>query len=353
MGMFVFINPVRFLLRLSLPLATVLVLMPLLATAQNSLKLDSELLTRVVEQAEKLPRLHSLLVAQNGEPVIEHVFAGPGLDEPVNIKSLSKTVLSALVGVAIERDVFEGVDQPVLELLGEQVPDNATPGVEEITVSHLLSLQAGLRRTSHQYYGPWVTSDNWVHHILTRPFDAEPGGPLIYSTGSSHLLSAALTQASGRSTLELARTWLGEPLNIIIPPWGKDPQGVYFGGNNMHLSPRALLKIGELYRQGGVYEGQRILPESWIETSWTGRGRSEYTNDPYGYGWFMFELAGKRAYYGRGYGGQMLYVIPDLGITVVMTSDPKPPSPGSSYMRKQNALLEDYIIPALRESNGH
>lgn len=315
--------------------------------------LDSDLIDKALTQAEKLPRLHSLLVTHNGEPLIEQVFTGPGLDQPVNIKSLSKTVLATLVGIAIEREVFESVDQPIVELLGKQVPENATPGVEEITVSHLLSLQAGLRRTSHQYYGPWVSSNNWVHHILTRPFDTEPGGPFIYSTGNSHLLSAALTQASGRSTLELARDWLGKPLKITVPPWHRDPQGIYFGGNNMHLSPRALLKIGEVYRLGGVYEGQRILPESWIKTSWTGRGNSEYTDDPYGYGWFIFELAGERAYYGRGFGGQMLYVVPALGITAVMTSDPNPPSPGSSYLRKQNALLEDYIIPALREANGH
>lgn len=343
---------IRFLSRQSFLLAAALALVTHLASAQNLSQRDSKLLDQALEQAEELPRLHSLLVAHNGEPVIEQVFAGPGLDQPVNIKSLSKTVLAALVGIAIERGVFESVDQPVVELLGSRVPEDATPGVGKITVSHLLSLQAGLRRTSHQYYGPWVTSDNWVHHILTRPFDAEPGGPFIYSTGSSHLLSAALTQASGRSTLQLVRDWLGEPLDIAIPAWDTDPQSIYFGGNNMRLSPRALLKIGELYRRGGVYEGKRILPQSWIETSWTGRGKSEYTDDPYGYGWFMFELAGERAYYGRGFGGQMLYVIPGLGITAVMTSDPNPPSPGSSYLRKQNALLEDFIIPALRPNKN-
>lgn len=352
MGSFVSTNSMRFSLRLCVLLTTVLSLVTSLANAQDSSQPDSKLLDQALQQAEKLPRLQSLLVARNGVPLIEKVFDGPGLDQPVNIKSLSKTVLTALVGVAIERGVFEGVDQPIVTLLGERVPERTTPGVEEITVSHLLSLQAGLRRTSHQYYGAWVTSDNWVHHILTRPFDAEPGGPFIYSTGSSHLLSAALTEASGHSTLQLARDWLGEPLNIAIPPWDTDPQGIYFGGNNMRLSPRALLKIGELYRQGGTYEGKRILPESWIETSWTGRGKSEYTDDPYGYGWFIFQLAGEQAYYGRGFGGQMLYVIPGLGITAVMTSDPSPPSPGSSYLQKQNRLLEDFIIPALQETAG-
>jgi CubicO group peptidase (beta-lactamase class C family) len=259
---------------------------------------------------------------------------------------LSKTVLAALVGIGIKKDVFEGTEQTVIETLGERVPASATDGVEQITLGHLLSLQAGLQRTSGANYGPWVTSDNWVNHVLTRPFVDEPGGRMLYSTGSSHLLSAALTVSTGRSTLQVARDWLGKPLGVSIPPWDREPQGIYFGGNNMRLSPRDLAKIGELYRNDGSVGNERLFPEDWVSESWTARGESAYTDDPYGYGWFIRPLAGEIGYYGRGYGGQLLYVLPSLELTIVMTSNPSPPSPGSSLLRRQFQLIEEHVIPA-------
>lgn len=298
--------------------------------------------------AERLPRLHSLLVLHQGEELVALDIRGPGLDRPVNIKSLSKTVLAALVGVAIERGVLEGVDQPAVEALGDQVPEAATEGVERITLGNLLSLQAGLQRTSGRNYGAWVNSDNWVHHVLTRRFVDKPGGRMLYSSGSTHLLSAALTERAGRSTLALAREWLGEPLGIAFPAWDQDPQGIYFGGNNMLMSARELAAIGELYRNGGRLGERRLFAEDWVDTSWTGRGESAYTDDPYGYGWFLRPLGGEPGYYGRGFGGQLLYVVPSLELTVVMTSDPTPPSPGSRYLRQQLRLLEKHVIPALR-----
>ncbi|TGN40221.1 serine hydrolase domain-containing protein [Marinobacter confluentis] len=298
----------------------------------------------LTENAPELDRLHSLVIAVDGETVYARAFRGPGIDQPVNIKSLSKTVLSAVVGMAIERGVFSGTGQPVADIL--DVPAGASDRIGEVTIGHLLSMQAGLQRTSGQYYGPWVNSDNWVDYALSRPFVAEPGGEMLYSTGSYHLLSAALTTGTGRSTLAVTRDWLGDPLGADIPAWLTDPQGVYFGGNDMQLSPMALLKLGELYRNGGVHDGEQILSRDWIDQSWTERGRSRYTDDRYGYGWFMTDLGGHRGYYGRGYGGQMLYVFPDLGMTVVMTSDPQPPA-SPSFMQKQNALLEEFVIPVL------
>ncbi|WP_245557170.1 hypothetical protein [Elioraea tepidiphila] len=113
-------------------------------------------------------------------------------------------------------------------------------------------MRAGLDRTSCVNYGRWVISPDWVRHVLSRPFVADPGGPMLYSTGDSHLLAALLTQATGRSTLALAREWLGAPLGIKIPPWPRDPQGIYVGGNDMLLSPRDLLRFAELHRLGGA-----------------------------------------------------------------------------------------------------
>lgn len=325
-------------------LTIALLLMPLIASATSArTETSAPLFPGLAEQAAGLERLHSLVIAVDGEPVFSQAFRGPGTDEPANIKSLSKTVLSAVVGIAIDRGVFASVNQPVADIL--DVPADASKRVNEVTIGNLLSMQAGLQRTSGRYYGEWVNSDNWVDYALSRPFVAEPGAEMLYSTGSYHLLSAALTANTGRSTLAVTRDWLGEPLGIRVRPWLKDPQGIYFGGNDMHLSPMALLKIGELYRNGGVHAGKQLLSPEWIDQSWTQRGTSRYTDDRYGYGWFVTDLGGHRAYYGRGYGGQMLYVFPDLEMTVVMTSDPQPPA-SPSFMQKQNALLEEFVIPA-------
>lgn len=302
----------------------------------------------VVERAKTVDRLHSLLVLHRGEPVSELVRAGPGLASPANIKSVSKTVLSVLAGLAIENDLIAGLDTPLVEILGDHFPNNATPGAENITFGHALAMQIGLESTSGRNYGRWVQSSDWVHHALTRPMIDQPGGRMIYSTGSTHLVSAALVSASGRSTLELAREWLGEPLDIQIPNWLADPQGIHFGGNEMSLSPRALARIGELYRNGGRLNDQQILSADWIRASWAANGRSPWTGDDYGFGWFITEIEGLDAYYGRGFGGQALFVVPAAELTVVITSNPNPPSSGGWQFRQ----LRELVALAIREHHG-
>jgi CubicO group peptidase (beta-lactamase class C family) len=308
--------------------------------------LDAALLEETLERAARLPSLHALLAARDGETLVERAFRGPGLDRPTNVKSVSKTIMAALAGAAIDRGVLEGVDQRIVPVLDGLVPADADPRVAEITVDHLLTMRAGLERTSGPNYGAWVTSRNWVRYALSRRFVDEPGGRMLYSTGSYHLLSAVLTRASGRSTLALARHWLGEPLGIDIPPWTRDPQGFYLGGNNMALSPRTLLRFGEMYRQRGLHEGRRVLPESWVETSWRPRVRSIFTGHAYGYGWFIARARGHLVYYAWGYGGQMIYIVPDLGLTAVIASNPATPSGRNGYVRELHALLADGLIPA-------
>ncbi len=298
-------------------------------------RLSHSILTRTSEAAKRIERLHTLVVAEQGEIVLEQTYNGPPATQPVNIKSLSKTVLAALTGAAIADGLITGVDQPVVELLGPLVPDDSDPRVEEITVGHLLSLQAGLEPTSGRHYGGWVASRNWVANALSRPFVDRPGGEMLYSTGSSHILSAALTQASGESTLALARRLLGEPLGITLPAWPRDPQGIYFGGNDMALSPHALIALGELYRHDGKIGDTRVLPEGWVEASWQPRGTSRWTGDRYGYGWFITTLEDTPVYYGRGFGGQGLYVIPARALTVVFTADPHPDTAGQRFSQEQ------------------
>jgi CubicO group peptidase (beta-lactamase class C family) len=316
------------------------------ATGARTRGLDPALLERTLARAAALPRLHTLLVAQSGVEQVAEAFRGPGLEQPVNVKSVSKSVMAALAGAAIARGVLAGADERIAPLLADLVPAEADPRVGAITIDHLLTMRAGLERTSGRNYGRWVSSQNWVRYALSRPFVDEPGGRMLYSTGSYHLLSAVLTRVAGRSTLELARAWLGEPLGIEIPPWTRDPQGIYLGGNNMLLAPRALLRFAEMYRLGGAYAGKEVLPASWTEASWTPRVRSRFTGHAYGYGWFMASAGEYPVCYGWGYGGQMIYVVPDLALTAVMTSDHSGPAGRSGYVRELHALLANGIVPA-------
>ena len=268
-----------------------------------------------VAEAGALPRLRTLIVAQRGTILFEKAFRGPPPDRPVNIKSAAKSVISALVGIAIDRRRARGRrsadrDRPAATRC------RRTPirGCARSRSATCCSMQAGLERTSGANYGRWVSSRDWVRFALSRPFVDEPGGRMLYSTGNTHLLSAILTRASGRSTLELARDWLGQPLDITIPAWTRDPQGIYIGGNKMALSPEALLRFGELYRQGGERRRPAGDAAEWIEASWTPRHplavhRPQTTamagSSP--------QARGHPVYFAWGYGGQMLYVVPEPG----------------------------------------
>lgn len=283
---------------------------------------QADALGPLLAQAANLKPLKTVMIARNGETIVSRGYHGHTVTAPTNIKSASKSVISCLVGIAIAKGLFTGVDQKIAPLFAADLPAKPDPRLHEITIGHLLSMQAGLARTSGMNYGRWVASGNWVRAALAQPFEEEVGGLMQYSTGSTHLLSALLTRAAKRSTLELARDWLGPVEGFSIASWDKDPQGVYFGGNQMAMSAASLLAFGELYRnQGRNKRGAQVLPESWIADSWRPRTNSKFTGDEYGYGWFMRDMAGHKVPYGWGFGGQMVYVVPSLGLTAMMTSE--------------------------------
>lgn len=326
----------------ALILTTALLSTPL-AQAQSS-PVD-ELLTA----ADQLEPLETIIVAVDGEVIAERGFEGHSLDDPTNIKSASKSVISALVGIAIDRGVLEGVDQRIADLLPNELPENADARLTEVTVGNLLSMQAGLQPTSGPNYGRWVASANWVRTALDQPFANDPGTGMLYSTGSSHLLSAILTRAGGKSTLALARDWFADVDGFAIGGWDRDPQGIYLGGNQMAMSPRSLLAFGEVYRNGGLTpDGERVLSQDWIEQSWTQRTTSRFNNDGYGYGWFLRTVGGEDVRYAWGYGGQMLFIVPSLDLSVVMTSDEYSPSASTGYRDDLFDLLTG-IIEAVRD----
>jgi CubicO group peptidase (beta-lactamase class C family) len=286
--------------------------------------IDHERVQETVAKVARLQRFHSVIVAHDGTLVAEQVFRGPGLDHPINIRSAAKAIIGALVGIAIDKGMIKGVDEPILPLLKARAPANLDPKVAKITIDHLLSMRAGLERTSGwPNYDRWVQSPDWVSHVLSRKSVYGPGRNVVYSTGNTHLLSAILTDVSGTDTWQLTQSWLGKPLDIAIRQWKRDPQGIYFGGDETLLSPRDLLRFGEMYRNDGVYGGSQIVPRNWIRASWTPHAID--TGDRvFGYGWIIAGPPGHPVYFAWGVGGQILCVIPSLKLTIVMTCDPPP-----------------------------
>ncbi len=313
------------------------------------LRIDETALGLARDRAAGIDQLHSLSVAVAGERVLAEAFRGPKLTTPVNVKSVSKTLLATLALIAIDKGFLPGPDAPMLPLLGRYAPQSVAPGAEGITVGHLMSMQSGLVRTSGGAYGDWVTSPNWIHYILTRPLVARPGQRMSYSTGDFHLLSAVLTAVTGQSTHSLARDWLAAPLGIAIPPWTRDPQGVFMGGNNMAISAEAMVRFGEMARAGGLYLGQRVVSSTLQTAAWTARGRSPFSGDAYGYGWFLAKFGWDDVYYARGYGGQMIYVVPSRQTVVAITSDPSRPARRTGHGGVLNQLVARDILPAIAQ----
>ena len=310
--------------------------------------LDSARLAPVYARAAALPRLRSLLVWQGDSLVAERYYRGARPATPANIKSASKSVLSALVGAAIAQGKIRGVDVTLGELLPAE-----TRGLDAakraITLEDLLTMRAGLQSTSFGNYGSWVTSRNWVRDALRRPMEAPPGhlgGPMIYSTGTSHLVSAALARATGMSTLAWARRALGEPLDIRIPGWPTDPQGIHFGGNDMRLTPRAMGRFGLLYlNRGRAPDGTQVLPAAWVDSSWVPRTTSGWSGNAYGYGWWSRPSGAHTVHYAWGYGGQFVFVVPALDLVVVATSA-SDTDRERGHLDRVYALLDEIVMLA-------
>jgi len=295
------------------------------------------------EAARAFPRLHAVLVQRGGETVFAEAFGGPGLDRVANIKSCSKSLVALLLGIAIDRGEISDVRTRLTELAPDLVPEGADAEVADITLQDLVTMRAGLGATSGREYGAWVNSNNWVRYALRRPMVATPGGRMIYSTGSSHVLGAALAVATGESLLAQARSRLGDPLGIEIPAWTRDPQGYYMGGNQMALTPRAMLKVAMLMRDGGVFDGRQVVSRDWVEASAVPRTQSPWSGLGYGYGWFLSESGYLIA---RGYGGQVIAAHPERDLAVAITSDPTQPARSRGYFGDLMRFLDGPVLEA-------
>ena len=168
-------------------------------------ELDSFSIESIFKKADDISTVRTLLIQQDGELLKAEAFDGRSLDRAFNIKSASKSVIGLLTGIAVREGFLPSIDESIKTYFPDYFAQNPDAEKESITVRDLLSMQAGLRSTSSGNYGAWVISNNWVEYALEQDFVSEIGGRMVYSTGTSHLLSVIISRASNMSTRSFAQ----------------------------------------------------------------------------------------------------------------------------------------------------
>jgi CubicO group peptidase (beta-lactamase class C family) len=262
--------------------------------------------------------------------------------------SCTKSVVSALVGMAIEQGYIEGVDQTILDIFPGHTTANLDERKTAMTLEDVLTMSTGLK-CEDSYLYRWrgmremERSDNWVQFVLDLPMVAEPGSKFEYCNGASLLLSAAVQEKTGHSAFEFAKEHLFGPLGINDVTWPSNPQGITIGWSELHLQPRDMAKIGYLYLHEGQWDGQQVIPATWVQAS--GKKHISATlQDGYGYQWWVDDSG---YYMALGYAGQFIFVIPEKDMVVVFVSDL---AERDFYVPQQ--LLEGFIIPAAKSSSS-
>ena len=309
-----------------------------------------EQLREMIDAAE-LP-IDSLVVLRHGAIVFEHhpelPFGGPEI--PHNLYSTTKSITSLLIGIAIEQGFIDGVHQPVVDLLPDREILNLDERKRRMTLEHLLAMTSGLAwQGPDDMYHTWgaaIQSGDPVQYTLDRPMASEPGATWYYNGGCSHLLSAILTEATGMSTLAFAREVLFDPLGIGWVIWPRDPHGIYYGGQDIRLSPHAMAKIGQLVLDEGVWQGEQVVPAAWIAAS--RETRTDLGAGGYGYQWWTYPASG--IFYASGAFEQRIFVVPALDLVAVFTADNQAPGIGPGERAEGPPIVEwlfsRFILPA-------
>jgi CubicO group peptidase (beta-lactamase class C family) len=316
------------------------------------------------------PSLRSVLVVRHGVLVFEHYYHGATPATYFNLFSVTKSVTSTLVGIALGEHTLGGLQQPIGRLLARHLPPRADPRLRRATLEQLLTMTAGLPADPPDDTPPGlVRARDWVRFVLSQHPATTPGARFAYSSDGSHLLSAIIADATGQPTLGYAQAKLFEPLGIasdhpfepLLAPrnqaayqragfaWPTDPQGYHLGFAFLKLTARDLAKLGYLYLKGGAWEGRQVVPAAYVRASTQTHIRTGDPHAPgYGYQWWTMTEQGHRGFAALGLGGQLVEVLPDLDLVVVMTSEVRTVQDlrtGSA----SRAMVGDVLVPAVRD----
>ena len=314
--------------------------------------MDSQLIAQGVATIASDPKLYSLLVIRHDTIVYEGYFNGNNSTDSHNVYSTSKSMISALIGIAIDKGFIKGVDQKISDIMPQYFTKySANDARRNITVENLLTMTAGINWVEDSSEYTMTPQDDRVQKTLDLGLAHPPGSTFNYSTGVCHLASAVLQNATGMNTADFAETYLFGPLNINAEHWGRDNQGIYCGGYNVYLTPREMARFGLLYEHGGNLDGNQIVPEWFVDDSLSPHVLNAYTDTyDYGYYWWLRQLDGYDTYIAWGWGGQFIYIIPDLDLMFVSTEN----TAGPDGVREidVNSFLSQYVIPSITDQSA-
>ena len=315
--------------------------------------IDSEMLAEMFETIrEQGHNFDSVTVVRNGYVVADAIVYPFKPDSRHIIHSCTKSIVSALIGIAIEDGYIESVDQPILDIFSDRTAANLDAQKEAVTLEHLLIMASGLEcRDSYLYrwrgMNEMQRSGDWVQYMLDLPMAEPPGSRFEYCNGGSFLLSAIIQETTGMSADDFAQEHLFGPLGISDVMWPMNPHGITIGWGEMRMRPHDMAKIGYLYLNEGRWDGEQIVPADWVAAS-TRKHIDATLQDGYGYQWWVTGNADNQrpgVYMALGYAGQFIFVAPEKDLVVAITSELE----DRDFYTPQR-LLDDYIIPAIESS---
>lgn len=317
--------------------------------------LNADLLSVGIEQAKNTEYMYSLLIVRNGYLILEEYFNGQLKNMANVIESASKSYTSALIGISLDKGFIDSTEQKMIDFFPEY--ENLLSDYQEkndITLKHLLMMRSGFPfDLDYDCLDHLSNSDDWIEFGFKLDLEAVPGEKWAYASISSHILSAIITKASGKSTLDFAQEYLFDPLKITIARWQTDPKGYNTGGWGIFMTPRDMARFGFLFLNKGKIEGKRVVSEEWINESIKGYSvctwpSGSFHNLMYGYQWWSASSCGHNLYMAQGRGGQNIVIIPDLNMVVVTTTDSSLDMEQSwTQSRKTFDFISEYVISAV------
>lgn len=307
-------------------------------------------------EARELGNISSLLIARNGILVYEQYFNGYTSHDRHRCYSVTKSVTSALIGMAIDDDSITNLTHPILEFFAEYTDiKNPDTSKDSITLEHVLQMRAGFEwdEWSTLYDSPqnpivhMIVSDDWFKFVLDLPMASDPGSEFTYNSGCTVLLSGVLEKSTGMTAEDYAVANLFEPLGIEDYVWGKGANGITNTGWGLSMRPRDMAKIGQFYLQDGVWGDQRLLSSEWIAES-TQRYTTFTNGSGYGYQWWLIATAidGEDVLipHADGWGNQYIFYIRPLNMVIVSTAE--------HYLGQKShirTIIENHIFAAVTE----
>jgi CubicO group peptidase (beta-lactamase class C family) len=291
--------------------------------------MDAAQLEAAYASAAEIPRIYSMLVIRNRAIVAEEYFDLPAREDAMPVASVGKSILGALVGIALEEGYLVDLEERMIDYFPEYDVPSLDPRKRDITIRQLVQMRAGYPFDSTtEFFDGLVRDGNWMRYIITEwPLVRDPGLAHDYSSASAHLLSGILTKASGMSLQNLANLYLFGRMDQPIEYWPRDPQGYCVGPGDVHCTPLQLASFGQMMLDRGRWRARWILDPQWVEESLEPLSPSPYGNSiwpyrnmHYGQLWWQATVDGREVIFAWGHGGQFITLVPTLDLVVVTTA---------------------------------